>query len=169
MLRQMKGMKKFKIYIDNFADGRDKSFANKLKTRLQSISTEISIRNYSDLDAETEKWEEITLQAIRSADIVIPIISPHYLQWVTTPIEKVLDEIIDSTEKYLFPIYLEQSEFGSFNWIIRSKLIPSEVIPLSEYSEYDSDKVIITLIKMIKDIISKHNIKSVKEMVLPLS
>ncbi|AGC78247.1 TIR domain-containing protein [Nonlabens dokdonensis] len=158
-------MKKLNIYIDNYGgDSNDKDFATKLKERFLSVfKEEVLIKTYSDLEGSIQHWEKKTVEAIAKADIVIPIISPIYLEYVPPSVENALDEIIDSKKRYLFPIYLEQSEFGSFNWIIKSKLIPSEIIPISDYSKADSDKVIINLMKTIKNIILNLNTTPKKE------
>ncbi|NOR44765.1 MAG: TIR domain-containing protein [Candidatus Delongbacteria bacterium] len=143
-------MKELSIYID-YSWSNDE-IAEKLKRRLQNIKGIRKVVTYGDIVEDEDAWELETLKAIDSADIVIPILSEGYLSFVSKKIESRFDSIIDSKDKFLFPIIYKSSEWGSFNWIVRSKLIPADGEPLSNHSKDDVEEIINGLIKTIKNI-----------------
>jgi len=149
-------MKKINIFIDHTGDDDDTSIAKKIKDRLKGIKYDFSIIMFDDFETSEANWEKVTVKAINQATIVIPIISADYISYVSGPIEKTLDKITDSKDRYLFPIYYKPAEWGAFNWIVRSKLTPSDEQPLSEYSTNDSDRIISELIKTITNVVIKY-------------
>ena len=154
-------MKKLRIYID-FADVPD--FAQKLKGRIKNIDGIGKVEEYNDLRPKDSvinfDWEDITSKAIKKADIVIPILTAHYLSYLTENIESLFNDIIDSKSKFLFPIFYEDSEWSSYKWIVRSNLIPNDGEALSNKDKKKSDELINDLIKTIKDIIIKFSTDS---------
>ncbi len=156
-------MKKLSIYID-YADVPD--FAKGIKERLSNIEGIAQVQEYNDIapiEDEDYSWEDITIKAIKKADIVIPLLSENYLSYVTPKIETQFDEIIRSKNKFLFPILYKPSEWGSFKWVVRSKLIPSDGSALSDQTEQQVDDSINGLIKTIKNIVLRYLIESKKE------
>jgi len=155
----------FNVYIDFVGQAEDRTFAKKLQNRLKSIKQRFSITLYTDLSGgidsveELENWEERTIAAIDKANVVIPILTSGYLSYVTEPIEAKFEEIINSKNKFLFPIYLKPSDWSSFNWVVKSRLLPSDNIPLSEYSDVETDKLLNDLIRTIHNIIIDYNKK----------
>jgi len=160
-------MKKLNIYID-YAGADEKIFSENLKSRLKNIDGTGSVLTYSDLEVEKvqvgedefdEDWESATKEAIEESDITITVLSDFYLEFLSQGIESRFTKIIDSKNKYFFPILYTPSEWGSYNWIVKSKLFPLDGIALTEHSEKDSANVISEFIKTIKNIILNHNIK----------
>lgn len=149
-------MRTIQIYID-FVSGEEKdlTFAKRIGERLKSFKPNVNIILFTDLKGEPEKWEEQTILAIDDSDIVIPILSADYISFVTPNVSERLDSLINSEDKYLFPVYLSESDWSSFNWIVKSKLFPSDSKPLLEYSESGIDKIISELVKTVGNVISK--------------
>lgn len=156
-------MKKFNIYIDFVGLDHITLFAQKLKERLQGIRQEIEVVLYTEINADIHNWELKTTEAIDNSNIVIPILTSDYLSFVSSNIEFKFDEIIDSRDKFLFPIYYTPSDWSSFNWIVKSKLVPSDNIPLSEYNANDQERILNELIKNISSIIIKYNSEGIDE------
>lgn len=146
------------IYVD-FVSGesKDASIAKRIGERLKSYKPKVNVLLFSDINVEPEEWEEQTISAIDSSDIVIPILSADYLSFVSPKISETFDKLINSKARYLFPVYLSQSDWSSFNWIVKSKLFPSDSKPLLEYSENDIDKIISELIKTVGNVVNKSN------------
>ncbi len=161
-------MKKISIFIDHTGDDADQAFVSRIKDRLKSIKGVFSISSYTDIsDDEAVNWEGLTIGAVKNADIVIPILSSSYLGYISDAIGMAFDQIIDSDNKYFFPILLNPSEWGGFNWIVRSKLIPENAQPLSELSANDQDRILNRLRTNIKDIILAHNAKQANDIDKP--
>lgn len=146
------------IYIDHYGDHNtiDGNFAKKLKERIKSIRKPFNILTYTDLPNKTTNGEEESIQEIMNADIIITLISADYLRYVP-PLENIFNSIIESDNKYLFPLLYRASDWTEYNWIVKSKLIPEDNIPLSEHSDNDSDKIINNLVSKINDIITTNS------------
>lgn len=150
-------MKKLSIYID-YAGENGRKLASKIKNRLKNIDGIDNIEIYSDImpeDSPNADWETPTIKAIDSADIIIPILSEKYLSYVSDGIKTRFDKVINSKYRFLFPINHEASEWGSFNWVVRSKIIPSDNRALLSCSDNEIEEIINGLIKDIKNIILK--------------
>ncbi len=153
-------METINLYLDYVGgDTTDASFAKRIKERLNVYKPLVNTILFSDLKGEAHEWEKLTSSAIEDADIVIPILSADYLSFVTDSISERFEILINSKDKYLFPVYLSQSDWSSFNWIVRSKLFPSDSRPLLEHSENDIDKIISELVKTIGNVVNKFNEK----------
>ena len=164
-------MNKLNIYID-YAGAEEGIFSKNLKSRLNSIDG-IKALTYSDLDVIEiqigedefdEDWENPTLEAIKNADITIVVLSELYLDFASDSIQSTFTEIIDSKDKYLFTFLYTPSEWGSFNWVVKSKLFPTSG-SLSELSKTDSSKILNEFIKTIKTIVLNVNSPKKKELV----
>jgi hypothetical protein len=142
---------RFTVYIDFAINGKDDIFARKIADRLKSIKDGLDVVLFSDFKPN-EHWEQVTLEAMQNADIIIPIISPDYFGYVTSGIEQLFDKISKEKTKYLFPILFRPSNWTS-NWLVRVKVIPEDNISISEHSDNDSDKILNAFISSINDIV----------------
>lgn len=153
-------MKETKIFIDLSLED-DVEFVKKLKKRLESIKGDYQVASFAELmdysADENWDWEKVTLEAIDSADIVIPVLSADYLSFVTETIGARFSEIENSNDRYLFPIIFSPSDWGAFSWVVKSTLIPSNNTTISESTSNEVDLVLNDLVKIISNIISKHN------------
>lgn len=150
-------MDKIRILIDHNLDDDDIQFSNNLKDRLKGIKEDIYLTTYSEVSKKIKQgqWDKSAVEAIKDATIVIPIITTSYITDLTPPIELALDDIINSTNRFLFPILFKSAEWSSLNWLVKSKLTPSDEIPLSEYSTNDADRIINDFVRTIKNVIAK--------------
>lgn len=152
-------MKTINIYINYVGgegkDTNDSAFGKRIGERLRSYKPKVNVVLYSDLKGDISDWETDTISAIDGADIVIPILSADYLSFVSENISEKFDSLINSKDRYLFPVYLSESDWSSFNWVVRSRLFPSDSKPLLEYSEKDIDKILSDLIKTVGNVINK--------------
>ncbi|MBI1423772.1 MAG: hypothetical protein GC149_09940 [Gammaproteobacteria bacterium] len=115
-----------KIFIDNTGHDLDKEFASQLKKRLLNLKldaqyivktfSDLEDNNSSDIDPDNEAG---TRKSIEEANIVIPIISSFYIGFVTPNIEKAINNIIDSVDRYLFPILLDDADWSNHDWIVK--------------------------------------------------
>lgn len=153
-------MKKILVYIDHAGDD-DAAFASELKEKLKSIKDDFDVKTFKDINIREDDWERDTTIAIKKADIIIPILSSTYLSFITNSIESTFDNIIDSEDRYLFPILFSQCEWGSVSWIVRSSITPSDDQPLADFTLRDKNKIVNGLIKTIRNIIAKHNLSQV--------
>jgi hypothetical protein len=146
------------IFIDHAGNNNtsDGIFAQRLMDRLKSIKQTFNITAYKELNSKSfDGFEETSLE-IKKADIIIPIISAEYLAFAPS-FEILFNDIIDSNNKYLFPILYRASSWSSYRWIVKSKLIPEDIIPLSEHSENDVDRILNELVSKISAIIVKND------------
>ena len=148
------------IYIDHAGNKGhyDEPFAQKIKDRLLSIKEQFEIRTFSDLNSTDNSWERNTSEAVDNADIIIPIISPDYLKYLS-PVEEKFNSIIESKNKYLLPILYRPSVWVSYNWLVRSKLIPEDDKAITEHSEKEVDSFINGLVRTVADIITTFQTK----------
>lgn len=152
-------MKQLKIFIDHFGGSEDYEFTKRLKERIQNIKGDIKVTIYDDLyivsDEEDENvWELPTVTAIDESTIVIPIISGSYISFVSEKVENAFNSIIDSNNRFLFPVLFGKANWGGFKWVVRSKLIPDDEIPLFERKTKDIESAISSLLENIKNIIA---------------
>lgn len=156
---------KAKIYID-YGFGQDVVFGDKLKYRLERIKGDYQIKTYNDFRQEIEKnekeieegeWEPLVLKALDRFHIVIPILSAEYLSFITEPIQKKFSELIESKNKYLFPILFGPSSWGSVNWVVKSKITPNDNIPISDYSTNEQDIILNDFVNTIGNIVANLN------------
>jgi len=154
-------MNRIKIFIDHYAADEDLEFAKRLKSRIKNVEYDFDIQIYSDLsldDGESQDedyWEKPTAASIRDATIVIPIISESYISFVSKRIEKEFNSIIDSKDRFLFPVLFKPANWGGFKWVVRSKLTPSDEQPIYERSTSEIDSSINSVVLMIKNIMTE--------------
>lgn len=157
-------MKELSIFIDFSGDS---ILAEQLKKKLKLIEGISSIKTYDDLEetiegAEDDEWEKITINAVKENDIIIPVLSEGYLNYLTSNIESLYEEIIDSREKFLLPVLKTPSEWSSHKWVVRSKLFPANSKAFSELNSSEFETEVNELIKTIKNIIKQLNDESEK-------
>lgn len=154
-------MNQLRIYIDFVGSEENldiKKLVERIKERLRSLKTKVEVILFSDLEFENEMdWEAYTYKAIEDADLVVPILTSDYLSFVTNKIAAKFDLITEDNSKYLFPIYFKNSEWGGYSWVVKSKIFPSNNIPLSELPESEYERVLNELIKTISNIAARHN------------
>lgn len=150
-------MKPLSIFIDHTSE--DNQFVETLKKRLGSIQDPINIVASLDLSYHAS-WRKVTLEAMDEAEIIIPILSANYLSCISNDLEfeSAFDNAVNGDDKFVFPILLRPADWGSFNWIVRSNIIPSDSEPLSEYSDNDQDRILNNLIKTISNISAKRKL-----------
>jgi len=148
-----------KIYIDNTGQGDDAELGDLLKERVTSLKLDIpyEVRTFKDLDepenADDQDNEANTLKAINDANIVIPVISSFYVNYVTHNIESAINSVINSSDKYLFPILLDETDWSNHDWVVKSQVTPVDAKPLSSYNESDKQKIVNGLVKNLKTVI----------------
>jgi|GEM_PF-1497824 len=146
-----------RIFIDNTGDEDDNKFGKQLKDRILNLNldTEYEIKTFNDLDQTYDENydpnnEKNTLQAIKEANIVIPIISSFYVGFITNSVEEAINNIINSKDCYLFPVLLNEADWSNHDWIVKSQITPKNAIPLSSYSMNESEIILNELVKNIK-------------------
>lgn len=148
-----------KIYIDNTGHDDDAKLGSFLKERILSLNLDVpcEVRTFKDLNEpeyDTDpNNEENTLEAINNASIVIPIISSFYVNYVTPNIENAINGVINSKDKYLFPILLDEADWSNHDWVVKSQVTPEDAKPLASYNESDKQKIINGLVKDLKSVI----------------
>lgn len=152
-------MKELSIFIDFSGEA---TLANQLKKKLKSIEGISTVKTYDDLDetldgVEDDDWEKITINAVKKNDIIIPILSEGYLGYLTSEIESLYENIIDSQNQFLLPVLKTPSEWSSHKWVVRSKLFPSNNKAFSELSSDEFETEANDLIKTVKNIIKQLN------------
>jgi len=151
-------MKKISIYIDS-ANGGKERFTIDLVNRLKSLHGKgVSITTYNDIAPDThneDEWENITIHAIENSDIVFTLLTAEYLDFMTARVENSINKVIDSNDRFLFPILLSSSDWSSFNWVVKSNLIPENTdLAISECSEKEVGKILDGIIKNVAEIVA---------------
>lgn len=151
-----------KIYIDNFVGDDGEDFARSLKERLYGLRLDAPFKvfSFSDLDPSPDEEddpdnERNTVRAIENAEIVIPVVTSQFISYVTSNIESAYNEIINSTDRYFFPILLKATDWSSHEWLVRSQLTPRDAIPLYEIGSNEQERVINDLVQTIKSSVIK--------------
>ena len=160
-------MGKAHIYID-FGFGDDVSFGNKIQKRLLTMKGEFVVKTYSDYQKEDkmlnkfgEDWESLTLHAVDSADIVIPILSADYFSYLTRKIQNNFEEIQGSKNRYLFPMFYSSFDWSDVSWIVKSNMTPDESKPFEDYQASEQENIISVFIKTIETVVLNINNKSI--------
>jgi len=150
----MKLNKKIQIYIDNTGFEEDEKLGNYIKDRLRAlkIDVDLHVQTFSDLEKSNmdPNCENETRSAIEKADIVIPILSTRYFVYFTPRIEEAIYEIIASSNRYLFPIILDETDWSNIDWVVKSTLTPRDSRPLSKKSLLERERILNDLVSMIK-------------------
>jgi TIR domain len=162
-----------RVYIDHFVSQTD--LAKTLAARIINQNPTVSVFSWYDYLSthkqnypESEEGTYRVLEFINGSDIIIPLITQHYLNLNSTYIDARLNKISDKQEKYIFPIICTQSNWSSINWIVRSKVFPTDSTPLDDLNEDEKERTISQLLQTIQDIVytsvqQKEEIKAVKQ------
>ena len=149
-----------KIYIDNTGKDADVELGAFLKKSILGLNLDASydVNTFNDLDRPHNyeadpNNEENTLKAINQADIVIPIISAFYVNYVSNNVESAINHVINSEDKYLFPVLLDEADWSNHDWVVKSQVTPKDAKPLTFYSESDKQKILNELINKLKNVI----------------
>lgn len=154
-------MKQLSIYIEHVP--QDNEFVKELMHRLNSLK-DTTVKAYLTIDENgmLDNWQESVSMSITEADIIIPIISASFISAISNDIEieMVFSNAVNDDNKYVLPILLSPSDWGSISWIVRSTMIPEDSQPLSEYKDNEKDKILNLFIKKINNIITKYKLNS---------
>jgi len=150
-------MEQIQIFID-YAGGENPEYTDMLISQLSKIGDNVKVVTYDDIsidDHNPEAWEQTTLNAIKNSKIIIPFLTPSYLEFVSKDIGNEFRKVIDSNDKYLFPIMIEESDWSSFNWVVRSNIFPSDGTSISEFSDAKIRSIFSHFVSTIKNAINQ--------------
>ncbi|WP_191117950.1 toll/interleukin-1 receptor domain-containing protein [Vibrio campbellii] len=140
-----------KIYIDSTGWDEEIQFADDLKSLL--IKSEIGrclyVRTFSEIDKDDEDFnnEDETVAAINDADIVIPVISSSYFIFSNDETDSANRDVMNSADRFLFPVILEEAEWSGVDWIVKSKVMPSDATPLNSLSQNSQAQLVTSFVK----------------------
>lgn len=147
------------IYIDHLTDNKnEQKFIAKLKLRLARVNSNFKVLSYSDIKNSIEddkKAYEHGIKVLKSSSIIIPIITNDYLDEITSE-EKLENEIIKATNdknRNVFPIIYEKSNWVSVDWIMKSRIFPSNS-SISESDDTEINQVFDNLILNVESLLS---------------
>ena len=148
-------MKTVNIFIDHVWDINedDGKFAKRIQDRLQNIKGDLKVTTFHNTIGNDDHWIKRTIEEYQKADIILLIISGDYMSFVKPEIEEEFNKIIESKDKYLFPILLKPTDWSSHSWLVKSKIIPENNIPINEQDENSVEKIINSLIKTLNDVV----------------
>lgn len=150
-------MEKIQIFID-YAGGENPEYTDMLINQLSKIGDNVKIVTYDDISIDElhpDAWEQTTINAINKSKIIIPFLTPSYLDFVSKTIGNKFSKIIDSNDKYLFPIMIKESDWSSFNWVVRSNVFPSDGSSISEFSDAKIRSIFSNFVSTIKNAIKQ--------------
>ena len=148
-----------KIFIDHFPSMDE--LASTLAKRIRKIDEEISLTTFLDIreDGFVAEDEE-DVRVMNESDILIPIITSEFLNFY--PSEDKYTEIIEADNKIIFPIIYDETNWSSKNWIVKSKIFPSNNEVFEELSSNEQASVINEIVKTISNIFSEFKKKKDK-------
>ena len=167
----MESNKVISIYIDNTGSKEDRELGLLLKKRIKSLNLDVTwdIQSFGDLpepdNRDDENNEANTVDAINNSLIVIPIISQFYVNYVTPNIEKSINDVINSSDRYLFPILLDNADWSNHDWVVKSPVTPEGAKPLLHHTESEQEKHLLGLVSKIMRLVAslKPDGKIIKE------
>lgn len=167
----MESNKVISIYIDNTGSQEDIDLGLLLKKRIKNLNLDVTwdIQSFGDLpesDNHNDANNEAnTVAAINNSLIVIPIISQFYVNYVTPNIEKSINDVINSSDRYLFPILLDNADWSNHDWVVKSPVTPEDSKPLLHHTESEQEKYIHGLVSKIMRLVAslKPDGKIIKE------
>ena len=98
-----------------------------------------------------------TLAAINGAHIVIPVISHSYFDYVDSDIESALINVAESEDRYLLPLIVHDTDWSSYDWIIKSQITPEDSTSILLFSESEIERILSEFAKKINTIISGYS------------
>jgi hypothetical protein len=156
------------IFIDNTAYEEDKEIGYVIKDMISSLNIDFPfhVETFLDLNDTYNKEhdpnnEANTLSALRRASIVIPIISTNYVNYTTRDTDRAINKIIDSKDRYLFPLILDDTDWSNIDWMIKSQVTPENAQPFLSLTDKEKQRTLSKLVNIIKETIRDlHSIKT---------
>ena len=143
-----------KIFIDHFPSTDE--FASNLAKRIKKIDEELSITTFLDIRESgfiAEDGEDVRI--MNESDILIPIITSEFLSFYPTKSEDKYTEILETDNKIIFPIIYNKTNWSSKNWIVKSKIFPSNNEVFEELNSNEQASVLNELVLTIINIFSE--------------
>jgi hypothetical protein len=147
-----------KIYIDHLI--HNDTIAQVLSAKIRKRIPDVEVVTFLEQRTLIETIETANKKAlilINESDIIIPLISPTFLENNDVRIEQAFNEIIDSKNKYLFPVICLPATWSNVNWIVKSKVFPFDGRSIMDLSEVEREIVFDILLHDIETI--AHNEK----------
>ena len=151
-----------KIFIDHFPSSDD--IATRIANQIKKIDNDLSVTTFLDIREHgfmAKDAEDVRI--FNESDILIPIITSEFLSYSKT--ERKYSEIVDTENKIIFPLIYNETNWSSKNWVVKSKIFPSNNKVFEELNSNEQASVINELVRTIGNIISeskKKKITSVK-------
>lgn len=155
------------IFIDNTAYDEDKEIGYIIKDMISSLNIDLPfhVETFLDLnetpnEAQDPNNEGNTLSALRKANVVIPIISTNYVNYTTKNTNRVINEIVDSEDRYVFPLILDDTDWSHIDWMVKSQVAPENAQPFLSLTDKEKQRILSKLVNRIKETIrGLHSIK----------
>lgn len=153
-------MSEIKIFIDYAISDEGKDFVKTLKNQILKSSKNIKIKTFEDIvleyedDSNHDYWVIPTYNSIKESTIIIPLITDNYIAHTDNSFQELFMNIIDSSDKFLFPIIFRDSSWEELNWVVRSKLTPENGKPILDSNLTDRYTTIKGLVKTISNIVN---------------
>jgi hypothetical protein len=143
-----------KIFIDHFPAMDE--FASNLANRIKKIDKELSITTFLDIrESGFIAEDEEDVKVMNESDILIPIITSEFLSSYPTKSEDKYTEILGTDNKIIFPIIYNETNWSSKNWIVKSKIFPSNNEVFEELNSNEQASVLNELVQTIANIFSE--------------
>jgi hypothetical protein len=145
------------LYIDHLDKEEEIKFATALATRISRINSELKIITFENIkksQIDYGKNKELIINAIDNSFITISLITETYLDYLIKDKEfsDSINRIINSKDRYIFPIIFSETNWIKSEWLIKSKLYPSSS-SIIDLNSNEQDIVIAELIKNVEAII----------------
>ena len=141
-----------KIFIDHFPSSDDT--ATLIANQIKKIDNDLSVTTFLDIRENgfipKDKEDE---RQFNEADILIPIVTSEFLSYSKTEIK--YSEIVDTENKIIFPLIYNKTNWSSKNWVVKSKIFPSNNTVFEELNSNEQASVINELVRTIGNIISE--------------
>tara|TARA_R110000787_G_scaffold274283_1_gene382172 strand:+ start:322 stop:1185 length:864 start_codon:yes stop_codon:yes gene_type:complete len=141
-----------KIFIDHFPSSDD--IATRIANQIRKIDNDLSITTFLNIRENgfiAEDKEDV--RVFNESDILIPIVTSEFLSFSKT--EKKYSEIVEAENKIIFPLIYNETNWSSKNWIVKSKIFPSNDTVFEELNSNEQASVINELVRTIGNIISE--------------
>ena len=148
-----------KIFIDHFPSNDD--IAKRIANQIRKIDNDLSVTSFLDIRESgfiAEDKEDV--KVMNESDILIPIITSEFLSYSRT--EKKYSEILEAENKIIFPLIYNETNWSSKNWIVKSKIFPSNDTVFEELNSNEQASVINELVRTIGNIISESKKKKAR-------
>ena len=126
-----------------------------LRDRIQGMRTnaKLLVRTFGDLGGEYNENdpnnESGTIQAIRQADIVVPVITARFFEYVIPQIVEEFEAAMAARNRYFIPVLLKAADWSGCEWLVKTPLTTSDAVPLLDHSTREQEAIVSELIKII--------------------